>query len=267
MSPVPLQSYPIGGKIRDNNQQPISGVTVSLINTTTQEELGSADQATTNVNGEYIVNLENLNTYTDGDSYEIFSTKNGYEKGIMSRVTGTVDLDKGGESDKDMYLETKDYKVIGSVRDFFNLSRKKQTFMVWVNAKTLSGSAEVLVSGGGGRGRGYTTSGNPVINLESSQVVYVEQISMKLSTASDNVTLEIVKCASADGAGTATAVSPMYYIETGTVAQDRPYTIKFANPIRVEYAADGALSIGMKVNGNDGSAILYSSMEGYLLEE
>jgi len=265
MSPVPLQSYIIGGHVYDQNQQLISGATVSLINSTTGEVLGTADQATTNANGEYIVNMENLSTYSDGDSYEVFVTKSGYDISIMSKVIGVVDLDKPGESGKDLYLEKKDFKIIGSVRDYFNISSKKQSFMVWANNKQGATSA-VITSGGGGRGRGYTSSGKPVINLKSDQVCYVTQLTAMVRTAAKTCSFEVVKCSSADGAGTVTAVSGQVYEANGTLVEAKPFTIKFANPIRVEYDADGALSVGVRMAATDTSTYVDFILEGYLLE-
>jgi len=269
---MPTQSYPVGGKVRDNNLVPIEGATVYLIDTTTGEQLNSEYYATTNSAGEYILNMQNLSTYSDGDGYEVIATYPGYEDG---KITGTVVQSGGGDSDKNIFMDvdlnkfkegTSRENTRESILKGF-LSRFKKSFNVWVNNKTLSGSAEVLTSGGDGWGKGYTSSGKPLINLNVGEVCYVEQITFKLRTASDNVTVEVVKCPNADGGGTADPVSPQYYEATGSTVDGAVRVIPFANPIRIEYNSSSAKSVAIRVNGNDSSAKLDVSMEGYVINE
>ncbi len=268
---MPTQSYPIGGKVYDNNWVPIEGATVYAIDTTTGEQLESEFYATTISNGEYMINLQNLTTYTDGDNYELVITKSGYDE---VRITGTINQAGGGDT-IDIHIDVFQSPFTGgTVREFLSqgnykgiLSKFKRAFMVWVNNQTLTGTAQVLTSGGDGWGKGFTKAASPVINLEPGQSCYVEQVNLMLRTDSKSVTLEVVKCTEADGGGTADAVSGQTYSSRGTATRDQPFTIKFANPIRIEYNASTALSVGMQVTGADSSTLIDASMEGYVMED
>lgn len=116
---MPLQSYPVAGIIRDNEKIVIPGATVYLVDTTTGEQLGTDFYATTNVNGEYILNMQNLTTYSNGDNYEVFVTAGNY---VTGKTTGTVVQAGGGDADKDVDLDPK--TTGGSVRDIlFQVSK------------------------------------------------------------------------------------------------------------------------------------------------
>jgi len=267
----PTQNLPIAGKIYDNNRVPLVGATVFLVDTTTGEQLSSTYYATTNANGEYILNMQNLSDYSDGDGYEVISQKTGYED---TKLTGTVSISGGPVSDADLFMEVTNHTINGTSREQTRhlvlkgaLSKFKQSFMVWANNLASSATAFVITSGGGGWGKGYTKSGNPVINLNSDEVAYIEQITFMLRTDAKAANVEIVKCSSADGAGTATSISGQIYRSRGTSTEDMPVVIKFANPIRIEYNSESAKSIGIKTSGTDTSTYIDVSMSGYVLEE
>lgn len=268
---MPQQSHPIAGHIYDNNQVPIVGVTVYFIDTTTGERSPIANNATTNANGEYILNA-NLVTYTDGDNYEVVSTYDGYEIG---KVSGTIDIDGGPVQDADIYMDVLLKKLrSGTVREHFQMgnyrgfiSKFKQNFQVWANNKAATAAATVIVSGGAGRGKGFSVGSNPVINLVAGQVAYITKIVLTLRTNAKNVYVEPVKCASADGAGTAVAISGQLYADRGTVTQNRPVEIEFTEPIRVEYNSTSAKSIGIRSKGTDTSTYYDFIMIGYVLED
>lgn len=271
--PVSRRPYPIAVKVYTNNQEAIEDATVTVRDTTTREELASDYQESTNSAGEAIVNLMNLESaYSDGDNYELKITKAGYED---TYKTDSVSVAGGGDT-HNIYMNVAHSFGRLSVREMLqkgnyggHLSEYENSFRVWVNEKTLSGSAQTLTSGGGGRGKGYTASTKPVINLNTNQTCYVTKIQFRLATASDNVTFSIVKCANANGGGTATAVTEQFYYSTGATAADdlMPFVYEFAQPIKIKYDSSTAKSVGMRVTGNDSSATLYASFEGFVMED
>lgn len=265
---MPLQTYPIYGKVYDNNGDTISGVTLYLIDTTTREQLDSEYYATSASDGEYELNMAHLDTYTDGDTFEVVAEA--YGKYAETRKTGTVTIANGG-SEVNIFMEFSDMDYKGvTVRDVVRLdginSKYKKSFMVWSNNFLASGSAQVVTTGGG-RGKGVTTSTIPIVNLSTPQVCYVRQLTAMIRTASKTCTFAIVKCSSADGAGTATAVTGQIYEANGTLVEAKPFTIKFANPIRIEYNSTNALSVGVQINASDSSTYVDIIMEGEVLEE
>lgn len=263
------QSYPIGGHVYDNNRNIIAGATVYLINTTTQEQLASAYYATSNENGEYLVNAQNLSEYTDGDNYEVIATKAGYEE---TRVTGTISIGGGGENDKDIFMDVNLYPFKNdNVREQFmegnykgKISQYNRSFIVWANNKTTSGTAFVITSGGGGYGKGYTKAGIPVINLNANETAYIEQIIFGVRTDAKAANVEVVKCSDADGGGTATSVSGQIYVSRGTSTEYNPIPVKFAEPIKIPYSSF-AKSVGIKTSGTDTSTYIDVMMIGYVL--
>lgn len=269
---MPNENHPIGGKVYDNNNNTISGATVYLIDTTTGERTPTAQNKTTNSAGEYIVNAYDLPSgASDGDNYEVVVTKTGYEE---TRITGTMTFGSP-EEDADIYMEVDNHTMPFTTRDHLRLqnlkstlSKFKQNFIVWANNKApASATAEVITSGGGGRGKGYTTSGNPVVNLNSNQVAYITQLTVQVRTASKVCAFEIVKCSAADGGGTATPVSGIVYLANGTLVETKPFTIKFAEPIRIDYGDDSALSVGIRITATGSSTYVDAMMEGHILEE
>ena len=269
---MPAQSYPIGGKVYDNNRVPLVGVTVFLIDTTTQEQIVVANYKETNSNGSYILNAQHLpGEYNNGDGYEVRASLKGYSDG---RVSGTIVQSGGGDTDKDIFLEVINHKLSATARNQLRemnlkgpLSRYKQSFMVGANNRISNSAAFVITSGGFGWGKGYTKVANPVINLKPGQVAYIEKITHQVRTASKVNAVEVVKCSAADGGGTPVAVSGQNYIANGTLVESKPDSEVFANPIRIEYNSVSAKSIGLRVVGTGSSTYIDVKMEGYVLEE
>jgi len=268
---MPLTPHPIYGYVKDHNGNVIAGATVYLIDTTTQEQLSATKYATTNSAGEYELNMVDLTTYTLGDGIDVTASKSGYITATKYATTS------GAGTSVDIFMDTIKVNVLSTNRTTREvardialtgvLARANRAVRVWVNNLAASGSAQVLVASGGGIGKGYTSSGKPVINLAAGEVCYIDQMTCMVRTAAKTCSFEIVKCTAADGAGTATSLIGQIYEANGTLVEAKPFTIRFSQPIKVSRNYDGALSVGIKITGTDSSTYIDCMLEGMVLEE
>jgi len=111
--------YPISGIIYDSDNNVINGVTVSVINTSSNEELTT----TTNSSGEYVIDLANLTSgYMDGDIISIYSSygrrySEQFHTVVVTTGIGTQDLTLS-----DIMASSAIYCSVKDIRDFTNVS-------------------------------------------------------------------------------------------------------------------------------------------------
>lgn len=128
----------------------------------------------------------------------------------------------------------------------------------WINDKTSVATPTVLTDAPA------TVFPGIYYNLSEGEIVYITRLCFGLSTASDNLEVELVMCSAAAGGGDAVPLTQQYHIATGaTIAGHLNQHMSFADcPIAVPYSAS-SLSITIRVNANDASASATVGWAGY----
>jgi len=190
MSAVP---YPISGIIYDSDSEVLNGVTVSVINTDSNEELTT----TTNSSGEYILDLANLTSgYRNGDLISIYSSYGRrYSEQFHTVVTST------GYGTKNLTLSTiisssAIYCSVKDIRDFTNVSSGEYSdAQLYLMTKMATNSIDDET---GRTWKGIQTITNEVYDGDGTDTLSLDQTDVQSITA---LSIDTV------GDGTYTAVS------------------------------------------------------------
>jgi len=122
----------------------------------------------------------------------------------------------------------------------------------WVNDKT-PGDSEIVL-----------TDATLTYDLSEGEQVLIKTFYGALQTASDNCHFNVVTCTAIDGGGIATDVCGHFHVySSGNLAGTENFRWTFDVPLRVRYQ-DGVRSISIKVNANDGAAIISCGWVGWV---
>lgn len=142
------------------------------------------------------------------------------------------------------------YRVIRGSDDGLFRSRSGDGWCIWKNAgDTASGT---VVPNGAGEFQAIT----------AGMAAVITGLYMHLSTASDDMSLEVGCTANADGSGTFTAMTPEFRIETGaTNFGIEPHIIHFVPPLYVKDTTGAAIAV--RITTNDDAATYYYGLHGW----
>ncbi len=125
----------------------------------------------------------------------------------------------------------------------------------WVDDKKPGASSTVL------------TDTALVYNLSAGYAVFIVSCWAQLTTASDNLHVNLVSCTAVNGGGVATDISGhLHVVSSGNMAGTENDEREFIVPIRCRYK-DGVRSISMRVDANDAAAVMHCGWDAWVEAE